>query len=70
MFARPPGLDGITLSTRLHRDPDLWDIPLIILSGVKKVVGRGYECRPDPIRMPVEAFLEKRIKPEKLLAEI
>ena len=70
LFAGPPGPDGITLSTRLHRDSDLCDIPVIILSGVKKVVDLWYECRPDPIWMPVEAFLEKPVKPEKLLAEI
>jgi len=70
MFARPSELDGITLATRLHRDPDLSGIPVIILSGFTKVADPGYEVRPDPIFMPVETFLEKPITPEELLAEI
>jgi twitching motility two-component system response regulator PilH len=70
MFAGPPGPDGIELSRQFHRDPDLKGTPIIILSGIKTVLGVSYEVGPDETWMPVKAFLEKPVKPDKLLAEI
>lgn len=70
MFAGPPGPDGIELSRQLNQDPDLDGIPVIILSGVRKVLDYPIKIFPDERWMPVKAFLEKPIKPDKLLAEI
>jgi CheY-like chemotaxis protein len=70
MFAGPPGPDGIELSRRLHQDSALKDIPVIILSGVKKVLDMPIKIGPDETWMPVKAFLEKPVKPDKLLSEI
>lgn len=70
LFAGPPGPDGIELSKRLHRDSALSDVPVIILSGVKRVIEFPYDYRPDPTWMPVRAFVEKPFKPQELLAEI
>jgi CheY-like chemotaxis protein len=70
LFAGPPGPDGVELSRRLHRDPVLKDIPVIILSGAKKVLDMPVALGPDEDYMPVKAFLEKPVKPDKLLAEI
>jgi CheY-like chemotaxis protein len=70
MFAGPPGPDGIELSRRLHQDPVLKDIPVIILSGIKKVLDMPIKIGPDETWMPVKAFLEKPVKPDKLLSEI
>jgi CheY-like chemotaxis protein len=70
MFAGPPGPDGIELSRQLNQDPDLEGVPVIILSGVRKVLDYPIKIFPDERWMPVKAFLEKPIKPDKLLAEI
>jgi CheY-like chemotaxis protein len=70
MFAGPPGPDGIELSRRFHQDADLKNIPVIILSGVRKVLDYPFRINPDDTWMPVKAFLEKPITPSKLLAEI
>ncbi|HET92052.1 MAG TPA: response regulator [Chloroflexi bacterium] len=70
MFAGPPGPDGIEVSRRLHENPVLRDTPVIILSGVKKVIDFSFDYSPDPTWMPVKAFLEKPIKPDELLGEI
>ena len=70
MFVDQPGPDGITASMQLHKDPDVKQIPVIILSGIKQVVDFPYDYSPDPTWMPVKAFLDKPIKPDKLLAEI
>jgi CheY-like chemotaxis protein len=70
MFIDQPGPDGITLSMQLHENPSIKNIPVLILSGIKQVVDFPYEYTPDPTYMPVKAFLDKPIKPDKLLAEI
>jgi CheY-like chemotaxis protein len=70
MFAGPPGPDGIELSRRLRQDPELGDVPVIILSGVRKVLDYPVKIGPDETWMPVKAFLEKPIKPDHLLNTI
>lgn len=70
MFAGPPGPDGFEVARELHEDPDLKDTPVIILSGLKKVMGITAEFAPDETWMPVKAFLEKPVKPAELLAAI
>jgi twitching motility two-component system response regulator PilH len=70
MFVDQPGPDGITLSIHLHEDPKVKEIPIIILSGIKQVVDFPYDYAPDPVWMPVKAFLDKPITPDKLLSEI
>jgi CheY-like chemotaxis protein len=70
MFAGPPGPDGFEISRRLKQDAVLKDVPVIILSGVKRVLDVPVKVAPDETWMPVQAFLEKPVKPETLLAEI
>jgi CheY-like chemotaxis protein len=70
MFAGPPGPDGVEASRRLRDDPDLAGTPIIVLSGVKKVLDMPVKLGPDETYMPVAAFLEKPFKPDQLLAEI
>ncbi len=70
MFAGPPGPDGFEISRRMHEDPLLRDIPVVILSGVRRVLVLTYTLEPDETWMPVRAFLEKPVRPDRLLAEI
>lgn len=70
MFAGPPGPDGFEVSRQLHKDPNLKDIPVIILTGVRKAMDLPFKFEPDETWMPVKAFLEKPVKPDKLLSEI
>lgn len=70
MFAGPSGPDGFEVSRQLHQDSALKDIPVIILSGVRKATELPFKFEPDETWMPVKAFLEKPIKPDKLLPEI
>ena len=70
MFAGPPGPDGFEVSRRFRQDPELQDIPVIILSGVRRVLDIPYDVRPDDTWMPVKTFLEKPVKPGRLIAEI
>jgi len=43
---------------------------VVMLSGVKKVLELGYDVPPYDDFMPVEAFIDKPVKPEKLLTTI
>lgn len=70
MFAGPPGPDGVEISRRLRQDPILGNTPVIILSGVRKLLDMPFKLAPDEDYMPVRAFLEKPFKPDQLLAEI
>jgi len=70
LFAGPPGPDGVEVSRQLAQDPELRDTPVLILSGVKKVLDMPVKLGPDEAYMPVQAFVEKPFKPEELLAEI
>jgi DNA-binding response OmpR family regulator len=70
MFAGPPGPNGIELSRQFRQDKELEGIPVLILSGVRKVLDYPVKLEPDETWMPVKAFLEKPIKPDRLLAEI
>jgi len=70
MFAGPPGPDGFEISRRMKQDADLKETPIVMLSGVKKVLELGYDVSPDDAFMPVEVFIDKPVKPEKLLATI
>lgn len=70
LFAGPPGPDGVEVSRRLDQDPALKDTPVIILSGVKRVLDLPVKLGPDETYMPVQAFLEKPFKPGDLLAQI
>lgn len=70
MFSGPPTPDGFETSRLIHDDPDLRNIPVIILSGIKTVLGINFDVGPDDTWMPVKAFLEKPVRPAKLLREI
>lgn len=70
MFAGAGIPDGIELSRRIKNNGQTSSIPVIILSGVKKVMDFSSDLEPDDDWMPVKAFLDKPIKPETLLNEI
>ena len=70
MFAGPPGPNGIEIARRIKSDPVLGDTPVVMLSGVKKVLELGYDVEPDEAFMPVAAFVEKPVKPDTLLSTL
>jgi twitching motility two-component system response regulator PilH len=70
MFSGPPGPDGFETSRLVQGDPALKGIPIIMLSGVKTVMGLNYDFSPDDTWLPIKAFLEKPLRPDRLLREI
>ncbi len=70
MFVGPSGSDGFDVSKRLAKDPDTQRIPVIMVSGVRKIYDLKNEIQPDSKTLPVRAFLEKPVDPDVLLKEI
>ncbi|MFH1853250.1 MAG: response regulator [Candidatus Neomarinimicrobiota bacterium] len=70
MFAGPPGPDGFEVSRIFHQNIELKEIPIIMLSGVRRALDLPFLLSPDETWMPVRAFLEKPVKPEVLLNKI
>jgi two-component system, OmpR family, alkaline phosphatase synthesis response regulator PhoP len=70
MFAGPPGPDGFESSRELHDDPKLKNVPVIIVSGFRKVLDIPFKYQPDEEWMPVQGFIEKPVKPDELLGVI
>ena len=70
MFAGPPGPDGIETARELAKIPELKNTPVIMISGIRKVMDLPFSLETDDSWLPVKAFIEKPVKPDKLLAEI
>jgi len=63
--------DGFEMSRELKNDPQFKDMPIIMLTGIKKETGIDFKATAgDPTWCPVDAYLEKPIEPEKLLTEV
>ncbi|MHC4397224.1 MAG: response regulator [Planctomycetota bacterium] len=64
-------LDGLDMSKELKKDPELKDIPILMLTGVREKTGMDFSPKPGgPDWCSVEAYLEKPIEPDILLAEV
>ncbi|UCG59436.1 MAG: response regulator [Phycisphaerales bacterium] len=62
--------DGFEMSRELKKDPEFKDTPILMLTGVREQTGIDFKSAAgDPDWLPVDAFLEKPVMPEVLLAE-
>lgn len=63
--------DGFEMAREIKKDPDLKDIPVLMLTGVEGQTGLEFKSAAgDPEWMPVEGFLDKPVEPAVLLAEV
>ena len=63
--------DGFEMSRELKKDPQFKDMPILMLTGIRKETGIDFKSTAgDPTWCPVDAFLEKPIEPDLLLAEV
>ncbi len=58
--------DGIRMAQELRRSG--WQTPIVMLTSIGKVTGLGYSADPDVL--PVDAFLEKPVRPAVLLETV
>ncbi|MBC8468491.1 MAG: response regulator [Planctomycetes bacterium] len=63
--------DGFEMSRELKKDPQFKDMPILMLTGIKNETGIDFKATAgDPTWCPVDAYLEKPIEPDVLLAEV
>ena len=63
--------DGFQMSRELKKDPQFKDMPIMMLTGIKSETGIDFKATAgDPTWCPVDAYLEKPIEPDILLAEV
>ena len=61
---------GFQVSYKLKNNPDLSNIPILMLTSVGRETGFRFNKETDADYLPVEEFIEKPIKPNKLLVKI
>jgi CheY-like chemotaxis protein len=62
--------EGFDVARELHEDQKLKDIPIIIMTGIRREMNLPFGFEPDETWLPVKHVLEKPVKPEILLAAI
>jgi CheY-like chemotaxis protein len=59
--------EGFDVARGLHKDDALKNIPVVMVTGVRREMNLPFGFEPDSDWLPVKAVLEKPIKPDQLL---
>lgn len=62
--------EGFEVARRLHEDPAMKDLPVIMLTGIRRAKNLPFRFEPDEDWLPVRVVLEKPVDPEALLKEV
>ncbi len=62
--------EGFDVARRIHEDPATNEIPIIMITGIRKAKSLPYTFDPDPDWLPVTIVLEKPVKPDVLLSAV
>jgi len=62
--------EGFDVSRNLNSDSATKDIPVVLVTGIRRDMNLPFGLSPDNDWLPVQAVLEKPIKPEVLLKAI
>lgn len=62
--------EGFEVTRALKEDPATADLPVIIITGIRRAKNLPFRFEPDKDWLPVKAVLEKPVKPEALLKAI
>jgi CheY-like chemotaxis protein len=61
---------GFEVARKVPETPELKDLPVLLVTGVREKMRLGYQFQPDETWLPVERVLEKPVEPARLLATI
>jgi len=61
---------GFAVCQKLKSNPATKDIPIIMVTSIRQEMNVDYSPDTDGAYVPAEAFLEKPVSPDKLLAEV
>jgi len=62
--------EGFDVAREMHKDKKLKNVPVIIITGVRKEMNLPFGFEPDETWLPVKGVLEKPVKPEVLLRTV
>ncbi len=62
--------EGFDVARELHSDKTLKDVPVVMLTGVRKEMKLPFGFEPDETWLPVKGILEKPVRPDVLLRTI
>ena len=62
--------EGFDVAREIHKDEELKNVPVIIITGVRKEMNLPFGFEPDETWLPVKGVLEKPVKPEVLLKTV
>jgi DNA-binding response OmpR family regulator len=63
--------DGFEMSRDLKKDPQHKDTPILMLTSIEEATGVEVKSSVgDPTWLPVDAFLDKPVSPDTLLAQV
>lgn len=62
--------EGFDIARNLKNDKITKDIPVVMVTGIKKEMNLPFGFEPDDEWLPVKAVLEKPVKPEALLKTV
>ena len=62
--------EGFDLARNLKSENSTKDIPVIMITGIRKDMNLPFGFEPDPDYLPVKALLEKPIKPDELIRAV
>ncbi len=66
MMATP--LEGVEVSRKMQRDPDLKSVPIVMISNIDNTEYRS--ALPDDVHIPIDAWISKPVDPDKMLKTI
>ncbi|HPM42678.1 MAG TPA: response regulator [Candidatus Omnitrophota bacterium] len=62
--------EGFDVARLLKDDAKTKDIPVILITGIKRDMNLAFGFEPDEVWLPVKAVLDKPVKPEVLLKAV
>lgn len=62
--------EGFDIARELHQDKQLKDVPIIMITGVRKEMSLPFGFEPDDTWLPVKSLLEKPVRPDVLLRTV
>jgi two-component system, OmpR family, alkaline phosphatase synthesis response regulator PhoP len=62
--------EGFDVARELNKDKKLKDVPIIMITGVRKEMKLPFGFEPDETWLPVKGVLEKPVRPDVLLKTV
>jgi len=62
--------EGLDVAKELKNDPKTKDIPVIMVTGIRRDMNLPFGFEPDETWLPVKTVLEKPVKPDVLLKAV